>query len=368
MADPALTEGTLYVNRDRDFRTGEIGPYVKLGVVRRERESSARNLEHQTGNPREIITLHELFSPMVDNLETQLHNRFASYWVHGEWFEMDDEFVKTEVLPLAERIISQQKESFSDFEAKLIQKAVVSSDMVRKATDEEKEVAEKCFAAREALIQAKSLKDFIDSQIRIMVGTDNGIEGIVNLSYKKGPTSFDKKKFLEENDELAKQYFEEREDKLSGSIILAKGKSLNDLNDIADEKIKEKKKEIPKFSWKSKGKKAKSRDDSSLILHAAYVNSMKAVAEADWEFERQKARLVKLLGEDKGIEGIITYNRTIKTQEPAFNASKFKEENPELHASYLKEGKETVAVKIQTYRAYSPTEIDFSKYSKTIYD
>ena len=368
MADPALTEGTLYVNRDRDFRTREFGPYVKIGIVRGERDASARNLEHQTGNPREVITVHELFSPMVEHLETQLHHRFASYWVHGEWFEMDDKFVEKEVLPEAKRIIEQQKESVEDFEAKLIQKAVVSSDIVRKATDEEKEVAEKCFTAREALIQAKSLKDFIDSQIRIMVGTDNGIEGIVNLSYKKGPTSFDKKKFLEENDELAKQYFEEREDKLSGSIILAKGKSLKDLNDIADEKIKEKKKEIPKFSWKSKGKKMKSRDDSSLILHAAYVSSMKAIAEADWEFERQKARLVKLLGKDRGIEGIITYNRTIKTQDPAFNASKFKQENPELYTSYLEEGKESVAINIHSYRAYSPLEIDFSKYTKTIYD
>ena len=115
---------------------------------------------------------------------------------------------------------------------------------------------------------------------------------------------------------------------------------------------------LPGKDRKSKGKKAKNRDDFSLILHAAYVSSMKAVAEADWEFERQKARLVKLLGDDKGIEGIITYNRTIKSQDPAFNASKFKQENPELYASYLKEGKESVAVKIHSYRAYSPLEID----------
>ena len=368
MADPVLTEGTLYINRDRDFRTGELGPYVKIGVVRREREASARNLEHQTGNPREIITIHELFSPMVDNLETQLHNRFASYWVHGEWFEMDSEFVKKEVLPLAEKIIAQQNESLSDFEAKLIQKTTSSTDVIRKATEEEKDIAEKCFAARQAYIQAKAMKEFIDSQIRITVGEYNGIEGIVNFSYKKGPSSFNKKKFLEENEKLATQYFEERPDKLSGSIILTKGKSLNDLNEKADNKIKQIKKEIPKFTWKSKDKSAKCRDDASLLLHAAYVSSLKDLSEADWEFERHKARLVRLLGEDKGIEGIITYNRTMKAQEPAFNASKFKQDNPELYASYLKEGKESVSVKIHSYRAYSPLEIDFSKYTKTMYD
>jgi hypothetical protein len=368
MADPKLTEGTLYINRDRDFRTGQLGPYVKLGIVRGEREATDRNLEHQTGNPREVITVHELFSPMVEHLETQLHHRFARFWVHGEWFEMDNEFVKKEVLPVAERIIEQQKESVEDFEAKLVQKAMISTDVIREATDEEKEVAMKCFAAREELVKSKALKDFIDYQIRTMIEDDDGIEGIVNLTYKKGSTSFDKKKFLDENKELASQYFEEREDKLSGSIILTKGKLLKDMNEKAEEKIKELKKQIPKFSWQSKDRSAKSRDDSSLLLHAVFVGSMKAVAEAEWEYERQKARLVKMLGEDKGIEDVITYNRVMKAQEPAFNSGKFKEENQELYDSYLKEGKESVAVSILPYRAYSPIDVNFSKYSKTIYD
>ena len=52
-------------------------------------------------------------------------------------------------------------------------------------------------------------------------------------------------------------------------------------------------------------------------LHSMYVESIKDVAESSWEFDRMRARLVRLLGGDKGIEGIITYNRVMKEQTPA---------------------------------------------------
>ena len=54
MAEPTLTPGTLYIDRDRDVLTGEWGRYIKIGIVRNEREASRRSKEHQTGNPRRI--------------------------------------------------------------------------------------------------------------------------------------------------------------------------------------------------------------------------------------------------------------------------------------------------------------------------
>lgn len=368
MPDPVLTKGTLYINQDRDFRTGEIGPYVKIGVVRGDRAATDRGQEHQTGNPREIITLHEFSSPMVHHLEGQLHNRFARYWVHGEWFEMNSEFIEANVLPEAKKIITEQLESVADFEAKIIQKKLESSGVVRTATEIEKEIAIKCFAAREEMLKAMALKDFIDYQIRILVAENNGIENMVTMTYKQGPTSFDKSSLIRDNELLAKEYFEEREPKLSGSIILNKQKSLKDLNEIANTKIKQLKSDVPKFSWDSKDKNPLKRDETSMILHAMYVHSLKDVAITEWEFERQKARLVNLLGTDKGIENIITYNRELKPQEPAFNSKKFKSDHPELYETYLKQGKKSVALTIESYRAYPPIEIDFSEYIKTIYD
>jgi hypothetical protein len=43
----------------------------------------------------------------------------------------------------------------------------------------------------------------------------------------------------------------------------------------------------------------------------------------------------------------------MKEQAPAFNSTRFKKENPEIYQSYLKEGKESVAVAILPYRSYN---------------
>ena len=352
MADPKLTEGTLYINRDRDFRTGNWGEYVKIGIVRGDRNAADRNLEHQTGNAREILTIHELFSPMVEHLETQLHHRFASYWVHGEWFEMDNETVENLVLKEANKIIAEQNESLQDFQAKIELKDTLSTDAVRSPSNEEQQVAKLCFDAREALTIASAKKDIIDAKLRIAIGENNGVEGIANLVYKQGSPSFDKNKFMKENETLAEQYMEDREDKLSGSISLAKGKSLADLDSELSDALTEAKSKIPKFKPELKSKTPRSMNGLQ-ELHAMYVESMRDVAESSWEFDRMRARLVRLLGDDKGIEEIITYNRVMKEQNPAFNLTRFKNENQELYESYIKDGKESVAVSILPYRAYN---------------
>ena len=121
-----------------------------------------------------------------------------------------------------------------------------------------------------------------------------------------------------------------------------------ELNDT----LAEIKSEIPKFKPDLKSKTPLSMNGLQ-ELHAMYVESMRDVAESSWEFDRMRARLVRLLGNDKGIEEIITYNRVMKAQNPAFNSTRFKNENPEIYQSYLKAGKESVAVAILPYRAYN---------------
>ena len=73
MAVPTLTAGTLYIDRDRDVRTGEWGPYVKIGIVRDGKTPEQRVKELQTGNPRRVHTIKTYSSPMVESLETRLH-------------------------------------------------------------------------------------------------------------------------------------------------------------------------------------------------------------------------------------------------------------------------------------------------------
>ena len=70
---PKGPPGQLYINRDRDYFSGELGDYVKIGIVKEHetRGSEERRGEHQTGNPREVVIIREFKSRMVEHLETQ---------------------------------------------------------------------------------------------------------------------------------------------------------------------------------------------------------------------------------------------------------------------------------------------------------
>ena len=50
MAVPTLTAGTLYIDRDRDVRTGEWGPYVKIGIVR-----DGKTPDNESKNSKQVI-------------------------------------------------------------------------------------------------------------------------------------------------------------------------------------------------------------------------------------------------------------------------------------------------------------------------
>lgn len=51
MAKIKLTKGQLYFLREKDYLTGEISRYVKIGLVRNQKETEERISEHQTGKP-----------------------------------------------------------------------------------------------------------------------------------------------------------------------------------------------------------------------------------------------------------------------------------------------------------------------------
>ena len=137
MADPKLTPETLYIDRDQGLLSGDWGQYIKIGIVRNDKEATLRNKEHQTGNPRRIHVIFSAESPMVEHLETYLHHIFASRRVLGEWFLLDDNAVQTQVIPIAETLIEEQRTSLEAFTQKAANKSITSSGISREPTDSE---------------------------------------------------------------------------------------------------------------------------------------------------------------------------------------------------------------------------------------
>ena len=125
---PKGPPGQLYINRDRDYFSGELGDYVKIGIVNEHetRGSEERKGEHQTGNPREVVIIQEFTSRMVQHLESRLHAKFALRRVSGEWFVMDDEFVENELLKAWDEnntMLHEMKMILSNLEEALITKS-----------------------------------------------------------------------------------------------------------------------------------------------------------------------------------------------------------------------------------------------------
>ena len=87
-----LTPGELYFIRERDKQTKEISRYVKIGLVKEndDRASRERALEHQTGNPRELLIHKVIKTPAISEIENIVHGLFATERVSGEWFDFTD--------------------------------------------------------------------------------------------------------------------------------------------------------------------------------------------------------------------------------------------------------------------------------------
>ena len=77
-----LKPGWLYFLRDRDYRSGAEGDYVKIGLMNFERPVADRIDDHQTGNPR-VRTLSTQVSA-ISTVENYLHHQYAVSRVHGD--------------------------------------------------------------------------------------------------------------------------------------------------------------------------------------------------------------------------------------------------------------------------------------------
>ena len=102
----SMKEGWVYLLRERDFLTGTTDRYLKIGLTERDVEDRVK--EHQTGNARQVISVYERHVPLMSAMETYLHHVFSTDRINGEWFDMDDDKVNNEVIPLIEALADQQ--------------------------------------------------------------------------------------------------------------------------------------------------------------------------------------------------------------------------------------------------------------------
>jgi hypothetical protein len=89
--------GEIYFIGERDTRSGERSPYVKIGLVGSTRTSADRLYDHRTSNPRELIVHAIVKTDLVAWTENALHKKFGKQRIRGEWFVLDDELLTSAI-------------------------------------------------------------------------------------------------------------------------------------------------------------------------------------------------------------------------------------------------------------------------------
>lgn len=350
MTEPKLTPGTLYIDRDRDVLSGEWGQYVKIGIVRNDKEASLRNKEHQTGNPRRIYVIYSVESPMVEHLETQLHHRFAIQRILGEWFHLDDNAVKTEVIPLAEKIIQEQKKSLEAFKLRASIKSVASSGISREPNDYELAVHRKVIEAKHALDILLAKQEVIKDKLFCQAQGFNGIEGVLELQQRVYKPVLRKSSLRGDYPELYAQYEAMVLSDPKGLLAIKGTKTLKKL----DADLYKKKEAISKSSAVELAdidNSVRERDSTIIDQHRAYLEGLGYIASADWLYESLKTELAMSLGDDDEIKGLIAWKRAPK-EETKFDSNAFAKDHPTIYHEYLSAEKTIVASVISPTRPY----------------
>lgn len=366
MAIPKFTEGTLYIDRDKDVRNDTWGSYVKIGIVRDGKTPEQRVKELQTGNPRKVHTIKEYNSvPMVESLETRIHHNFATKWVRGEWFEMDDEFVENELDREIVSYISDQNK-FIEFHKKRVElESLPSNETMREPTLDELKLHQEYINAkiRNDELKAKSL--IIQAQMMVEMGNGGGIDSILKLTKRITPErvipakiTFDNTKFKSENPELYDELVVFEEGPVKGKLTMKKIPTLAKIDS-----------ELKKNGDNSRetciNLKDSLHDNDKVLpnekikqLHLQYISMKGELYNTNLQMETIKSQLVSLLGRDQGIEGIIQWKRASK-HSPKLDSKLVETQYPDIYNDCLKETpKETkpesivVAIEVAMHREY----------------
>lgn len=348
----SMKEGWVYLLREKDFLTGEIGRYLKIGLT--ERDVPDRVKEHQTGNARQVISVYEKHVPLMSAMENHLHHVFSSDRINGEWFDMDDDRVNNELIPMIERLADEQVETKINKQAAAEFKKQYDNGTVRDPTAAEQALHEAYLDAKHAHTLAKARHAIDDTNVRVLIGTSESIEGVVVVKSKSQNKQFDKTAFLKSltADEFALCHETVTEFKAgSPKIVGVKNLKTLDAQLDADKKAAEAAIGTPP-SLSNIGGGEEVRTTAAEQAHAAYLASRKAVRETEWDVERHAASLAVAIGEDREITGVVSWVREDVTTENKWNADLAKTHFPEKYEAYQIERPDIVEVKIAEGHAY----------------
>lgn len=303
MAKDITRGGEVYFTRERDFISGAVSPYVKIGITKDDRESSARRDEQQTDNPRELV-LHETVKvDLVFTVEKALHWHFAEKRVTGEWFLLSDEQLD-EAVKKCRALGEEYKEYVSPFKAAARLSKMESSGGPISASPEAEMWWRRHQVASYLVSMCDKASDGYKDALKDLVAEGGDVASVADYQKKTSPV-FDEVGFKEKYPELWTQYLQPTDPSGKMSITKIAEVELQSVSEVVATvpTIDEFKESIERFR----------RHEFSLDeLGAAYVRFLSLTEYLRVRELHAKYHLMSLCGSSSGITGVCKWKRTAK--------------------------------------------------------
>ena len=309
MASSAMASGELYFAGEVDPRTQEHTSYIKIGIVREadNRSSSDRMKEHQTGNPRELILITALLTPVVEQIETLMHGTFAPLRLSGEWFFLSPS-QRDDVIQQASRYISEAEQSIADMLRAADLQTMPSLDAAIAPNDHVRDLHQRLMIVRREISTLEKATKSIDATVRDLSDQNVPLGRYATLAPPTESEKFDEATFKVEHPELWAQFVETKQS-WAQRFLLTETKDMKAaLGDLRSEIS-----EISNVVNATIGLAMESRDVSP--IHEEFLNILTVLAPLEWEEKRLEAQLKTEIGENREIEGICTWSRESKDRE-----------------------------------------------------
>jgi tetrahydromethanopterin S-methyltransferase subunit G len=350
------TNGSLYFLRDKDYLTGKIGPYVKIGIVRKDKTTEQRIQEHQTGNPRDIIDVHTIQGvPFVEKLETLMHYRFNEKWITGEWFILNDHELNI-VIAEADRMKSEQlrfeqdilkEEKLSNVMSNGIKRTALPNEIILRDDYINKLKRVKELEVHLALVRAEFCK---------ALGKKYGkINGVLDMSFTTDSLSFDSTSFINAHPAIYDSYCTNlTEVKIKKSFSI-QGKSQANLTNW-NKSLANQYKAIPdEIFIRAQENNELKRTKKVEALHYKHLCYLKELTLLNWDLELIEFQLKSAIDLHEEIIDVCTWKRELVTaSSKKFDLEKFKKEQPALYLAHYVVKQGYHKINIYGHRAYKP--------------
>ena len=302
-----LTPGEIYFLGEKDLKSGEDSPFVKIGLVRENesRGTADRLKDHQTGNPRLLHIVKIIKTPLVERVETILHGMYATSRVSGEWFNFTGVTVENAIAE-ANSLAKSAKNNIQTFiDAEEFKKKKSTSKTIQ-STPEITRWYNDYLRCNFQLKQCDDLIKLIQRTLLEALKNDLDVKNLLDVQKRKPISKFDEAGFKKKYPRLWNEFViinKEMKHRFTWTKSKDLKLDLQKLNSGLHDLIAE---------TASLTKSGIVRESTAQKLQHNYLRALTIQAPLGWKTEIAEANVKVACGSAAGIENVCAWPRTIE--------------------------------------------------------